>query len=262
MQESLRRPTVLIDRKPAEFASEIARFVEQAVPTLNVIRRLGDQLLGRHAMLRGLKPIVSGEEIVESFFRCHVIDYVQRQFGIAASNVPRCVNSSHRATRRTCSAPAAHSHDSIDDSAWQSGWEDLQQRHPEVNIRASRSDRAKHADLYLVVQNTIVSFEFKYVGRNGLDHAECAAQVERYIAAGHAASILVVYSLLMSATSPPLCGYEGSSVTRSNLPVRRVQRSWCVIAATANLGSRLRRMQASDAVAAQAGLCRTLWRGR
>jgi hypothetical protein len=46
----------------------------------------------------------------------------------------------------------------------------------------------------LVVQNTIISFEFKYVGQQGLDHAECAAQVNRYIAAGHAASILVVYS--------------------------------------------------------------------
>jgi len=194
MQKSLPRSTALISKEPAVFAREIAHFVEQTVPTLGDIRSLGDQLLVRHAVLRGLKPVVSEEEIVESFFRCQVIDYVQRQFGIAASDAPRCVSASHRATRLTCSAPAAHSHHSVLDSEWQSGWVDLQRRHPEVNIRATPSARARHADLHIVVQNTIVSFEFKHVGQSGLNPTECAAQANRYIAAGHAASILVVYS--------------------------------------------------------------------
>jgi hypothetical protein len=199
MQKSVWRegtvdPAAVINKEPAALARKIAQFAEQVVPNEGAIRGLGDQLLSRHAMLRGLKPVVSAEEIVESFFRCHVIDYLQRQFGVAASNMPRCLNSSHRATRRTCAVPAAHTHDSIQDSEWESGWLDLQ-RYPGVNIRTGLSERAKHADLYVVAQNKLISFEFKYAAQQGLGRiAECAAQVNRYIGAGHAASILVVYS--------------------------------------------------------------------
>jgi hypothetical protein len=74
MQNSLPRSTAFIDKEPAVFAREIARFVEQTVPTRGDIRGLGDQLLDRHAVLRGLEPIVSADEIVESFFRCHLFN--------------------------------------------------------------------------------------------------------------------------------------------------------------------------------------------
>jgi len=199
MQKSVSRevtadPAAVVNKEPAALAREIARLAEQVVPTAGAIRGLGDQLLSRHATLRGLKPVVSAEEIVESFFRCHVIDYLQRQVGVVASDLVRCLNSSHRATRRTCAVPGAHTHDSIQDSEWESGWLDLQ-RFPGVNIRTGPSDRAKHADLYVLAQKRVISFEFKYVAQQGLGRiVECATQANGYIGAGHAASILVVYS--------------------------------------------------------------------
>lgn len=186
---------MLVDKEPAVLVPEFVRFIEHTVPSADAVRVLGDQLLSRHTALRGLKPIVSAEEIVESFFRCHVIDYLQQEFGIVAGDVPRCINSSHRATRRVCALPAAHSHAAIQDSEWQSGWLELQQLYPKVNIRTARSERAKRADLYVLARNEIISFEFKHVGQQGFGQIPgCAAQVSRYIAAGHAAAILVVYS--------------------------------------------------------------------
>jgi hypothetical protein len=77
-------------------------------------------------------------------------------------------------------------------------WYFLRRFEPALEIGEARrwfANSAKHADLYVLAQNKIISFEFKYVGSQGLARVdECATQGNRYIDAGHAASIFVIYS--------------------------------------------------------------------
>lgn len=186
-------PSISIDTQPTVLAAEIAKVIEAATPSGDDISAIQRQLLSRHAEL-GLRPKVSSEEVVESFFRCVVIDHLQQRFKLEINRIPNCVNSSHTAARRVCAARWRHCHDSIADPEWRAAWLGLQERYPEVNIRVPDRRSPKRADLYLVARDKIVSLEFKYIGPHRLgDVNGCAVQMRHY-AENHAATLLVVYS--------------------------------------------------------------------
>lgn len=183
---------ISINMQPTILATEIARVIGAAAPNTQDIREVQQQLLSRHVEL-GLANKVASEEVVESFFRCLVIDHLQRRFKLGLDDIPSCVNSSHTATRRVCGARSRHRHQSISDSDWKVGWRRFQHRDPEVNIFVPGRRSPKRADLYVAALGGILSLEFKYVGPNGLrDVSGCDRQMSRYIE-NHAAALLVVY---------------------------------------------------------------------
>ena len=181
-----------IDEEPEVLGAEIGQLLASMKPAPVDILELQRQLLLRHADL-GLEPTVSSEEVVESFYRCFMIHQLAERFDLQTESIPTCINSSHRATRRVCAARSAHRHHVIADDAWAAGWHRLQAERPEVNVRVPNSRSPKRADLYVVGREKVISFEFKYIGAQGLhDAAACAAQVRRH-AANHALAFLVVY---------------------------------------------------------------------
>jgi hypothetical protein len=178
--------------QPAALVAEIARVIEEARPSKRDVLEVRRQVLARQAHL-GLEDRAAPECVAESFFRCRVIDHLQRRFRIELEAIPDCINSSHTATRGVCSAPARHSHQHIADAEWAKAWRRLQHQHPEVNVYVRGRRSAKRADLYLVTREEVVSVEFKYVGRHGLrDVPACAAQMRRYVEK-HAATLLAIY---------------------------------------------------------------------
>ena len=101
-----------IDEKPEVLAVGIRELLTSTKPTASDIRELRRQLLSRHADLH-LKPTVSSEEVVESFFRCCLVQHLQQRFELHNDSIPGCINSSHRATRRVCAARNGHRHQDI-----------------------------------------------------------------------------------------------------------------------------------------------------
>src|SRR5205807_1102018 len=127
-----------------------------------------------------LQPVVSAEEVVESFFRCLIADHLTRRFSLEVSALPGCMNASHRAARGVCVVRKRHRHLSVPDVDWAAAWLGMQSAYPAVNVRVpGRSP--KRADLYVVAKRQIVSLEFKYVGGTGLRGVEsCIAQMRRH----------------------------------------------------------------------------------
>jgi hypothetical protein len=181
-----------IDEEPEVLGDRIGALLSSTEPAAADILELQRQLLSRHADL-ALKPTVSAEEVVESFFRCCLVHHLQQRFELHPDSIPGCINSSHRATRRVCAARSEHHHQAIADDLWAAAWRRLQDEHPGVNVRVPDRHSPKRADLYVVARDKIVSFEFKYIGVQGLrDAAGCATQVRRH-AATHALAFLVLY---------------------------------------------------------------------
>ena len=180
-----------IDREPNVLGAEVEGVISGTAPHADHIRFLQDQLLARHSLLR-LKPVVLSEEVVESFFRCVIVDYLQQRYELRVESLPTCINSSHRAVRGVCALPDVHRHNGITDDAWSEGWRRLQ-KHRGVNIMVPPHRSPRRADLYVVARNKIVSLEFKYIGSKGLrDAASCAAQI-RLHAENHELAILLLY---------------------------------------------------------------------
>ena len=197
-----------IDLEPNALGAEVAGVLASTAPRESHIRLLQDQLLARHDLLR-LKPVVSSEEVVEGFFRCLIVDYLQQRYELRVESLPTHINSSHQAVRGACALPDGHRHNNITDDAWAEGWRQLQKR-PGVNILVPPHRSPRRADLHIVARNKIVSLEFKYIGSKGLrDAASCAAQI-RLHANNHALALLVLYC--------------GASMELMNDAVARLQR--------------------------------------
>lgn len=184
---------ICIKTQPAVLAAEIAGVIQAATPSEQDIMEVQRQVLCRHAELR-LGKKAAPEEVIEGFYRCLVIDHVQRRFKVDRGEIPSCINSSHTATRGVCIARSRHNHHHITDAEWRTAWLRFQKQHHEVNIRVSEKQSLRRADLYLVAQGGIVSVEFKYLGSHGsLDVEGCAVQMRRYVE-NHAATLLVIYA--------------------------------------------------------------------
>jgi hypothetical protein len=182
-----------INTQPALLASEIARVIQESTPGEQDLVAVQRQLLYRHAILR-LAKRTAPEETIESFFRCLLTDHLQRQYKINIAMIPRCISSSHTATRGICVADSDHNHQCIEETEWKKAWNYFQHQHPEVNIYIPGKRRARRADLYLAAQGGIVSIEFKYIGNHGsLNIKDCADQMRGYVE-HHAATMLVIYS--------------------------------------------------------------------
>ena len=150
------------------------------------------QMSCRHAELR-LGEKVSPEEVVEGFFRCILVNHIQRRFKLEPSEIPNCINSSHSATRVICTAESEHNHQYIPDTEWKKAWRRFRDLHPEVDVKIPGKQSYRRADLYFAVQGGIVSLEFKYLGSDGsLNVSECAKQMRRYTE-NHAATLLIIY---------------------------------------------------------------------
>jgi hypothetical protein len=106
---------------PEAVPVEIGTVLLGESPTQLQVQQLRSDLLSRHLSLRGLKPTVSSEEIVEAYHRCVLTDRLARAHALAPAAVPQCINSSHRAVRRVCVTPG-HNHASIEDRAWANDW--------------------------------------------------------------------------------------------------------------------------------------------
>jgi len=182
-----------IGAAPRAVARELALAIQDSRPTQAQISQLGLDLLDRHTRLPGLKRVVSSEEIVEAYYRCVLTHLVAKRYALNARVVPSCINSSHRAVRRVC-ATLSHSHAAIEDPAWHAGWAQMVKGPPRVGIREAGRRSARHADLYVVANEQIVSFEFKYLDAKGLhDVSGCAAQIALH--ARHYSEVaLVLYS--------------------------------------------------------------------
>ena len=186
---------ICIKTQPTLLAAEVAGVIQAATPSEQDIVEVQRQLLCRHVELR-LGKKTAPEEIIEGFYRCLVIDHLQRRFKVDLGDIPSCINSSHTATRGVCIARSRHSHQYITDAQWKKAWLRFQKKHHEVNIRVSERQSLRRADLYLVAQGGIVSVEFKYLGNQGsLNVKGCAAQMSRYVE-NHAATLLVIYASL------------------------------------------------------------------
>jgi hypothetical protein len=182
----------IIDEDPKVLGAGIGRVLASTTPRVEDIRRLQNQLLARHSDLR-LKQVISSEEVVEGFFRCSLIHHLQERYELPTESLPCSINSSHRAVRRVCTEPSVHRHQAIADEAWADGWRRLQHERRGVNIVVPNHRSPRRADLYVVAQNKVVSFEFKYIGALGLrDAASCTAQI-RLHAANHALAFLLLY---------------------------------------------------------------------
>ena len=183
----------MINLAPAALVTEVAKLMENATPSKRDVFEVRRQVLARQAQL-GLRDRAAPECVAESFFRCLVIDHLQRRFGLTLDEIPDCVNSSHTATRGVCRMPSRHGHSLISDIDWDQGWRRLQRRHPAVNIHVPGRRSPKRADLYLVTRGEVMSVEFKYVGRHGIrDAPACAAQMRRYVDK-HAATLQAIYN--------------------------------------------------------------------
>lgn len=181
-----------IDEEPELLGDGIDALLSGNKPAAADILELQQQLLSRHADLN-LEPTVSAEEVVESFFRCCLVHHLQQRFDLHVDSIPGSINSSHRATRRVCAIRSEHGHQGIADDAWAAGWRRLQDEHPEVNVRVPDRRSPKRADLYIVARRRIISFEFKYIGAQGVrDAAAVSSAMQRY-AANHALAFLVLY---------------------------------------------------------------------
>lgn len=193
-----------IDEPARVVADEVCSVIRAAKPSADDIRDLQEQLLIRHNELK-LEPVISAEDVVEGFFRCHLADYVVRRFQLQGDALPDSMNSSHRAVRRVCVASRQHHHLSILDTDWAKSWVGMQTRCPGVNIRAGRRS-PRRADLYIVAKQQVISLEFKYVGASGIrDAAGCEAQMLRH-AENHERALFVVYSELPAESNAASIG--------------------------------------------------------
>jgi len=189
----MRRDRVFIDSQPALLAAEMVRVIQATTPNEQDIIEIHRQVLCRHQQL-GLAKKAAPEEIIEGFYRCLVTDHLQRRFKIEIGEIPRCINSSHTATRTICNAESGHSHQFIPDAEWEKGWRDFQLQQPEVNIHVPQRRMPRRADLYIAVQGGVVSVEFKYLGsQRSLNFEGCAVQMRQYVE-NHAATLMVIYA--------------------------------------------------------------------
>lgn len=192
--------TNLITVEPAALAAEIASLIESAKPRPQAVHAVRDALLDRKVQL-GLVRGAAAEYVAETLFRCLVIDHLQGRFRLAPRELPRCINSSHRAGRRVCGVPSSHCHNLVSDADWAEGWRRLKEEHPKVNVNDPSRPSAGRADLYVITRNAVVSVEFKYSGRTGLsDIRGCATQMRRY-AQQHAATLLAIYDGASNGTA-------------------------------------------------------------
>jgi hypothetical protein len=179
-----------INCQPVKLRDEIAAKIQSALPREEDVEEVRWQLLRQ-------KAEATSELIVECFYRCLVTDELQRRYRIGLDDLPSCVNSSHVAARRVCWVGSPHAHQSIQPKPWARAWDDLRERHPEADNwlpDQRRRETLRHADLYVVAQDRIVSVEFKYVSVQGVKHPEAIVeQMQRYVDK-HAATLLVVYS--------------------------------------------------------------------
>jgi hypothetical protein len=78
----------------------------------------------------------------------------------------------------------------------------LRKQHAGIDMHVPtlhRNRSLRHADLYVIATEQIVSLEYKYVGPGGLKNPDgCAAQMGPYLAS-HAATRLVIYAGTPSA---------------------------------------------------------------
>jgi hypothetical protein len=179
-----------INIQPGELRDEIATAILSVRPQDEEVPRIREQLLNQ-------KYEATSELIVECFYRCLVTDDLQRRYGIGLDDLPSCVNSSHVPPRRVCGVGSPHTHGTISLLLWKWAWKQMQKQHPEVDNGSPvqrGSEALRHADLYVVAQEQVVSVEFKYVGVAGVRNAKAvAAQMQRYVEK-HAATLLVIYS--------------------------------------------------------------------
>jgi hypothetical protein len=139
----------------------------------------------------------SSETIIESFYRCAILELIQREYHVASGALPACVNSSHLPPRKVCLASGQDTHLRDSPSAWAAGWNAMRQRYAGVDLRvatAAGERSLRRADLYVIAGGEIVSIEFKYVGARGIGNvAQCVRQMAVYLRE-HAASLFVVYT--------------------------------------------------------------------
>jgi hypothetical protein len=179
-----------IDATPAALVTRITRALQRTPPSAADLAAVRRQLMRYQA-------VPTAETVIESYYRCVVSDYLQRQFELALDALPDCVNSSHRAARLVCVAQRGHQHHTVTPPAWEAGWRRLR-RHRGVDMYVRTADRARslrRADLYVILTDgQVVSFEFKYVGPAGIRNPRaCASQMGPYIKR-HAATRLIIYS--------------------------------------------------------------------
>lgn len=164
---------------------EIERTIRKAVPSESDIAMIAGQLRKHEA-----DP--ASEAIVESYYRCLLVDHLQKTYRIEQEEVPLCINSSHRAPRLVCCATPRHRHYSIEKERWLEGWWRMRDRYTPIR----RHETLRRADLYVIGQEQIVSVEFKYAGLHGIrDPSHCIEQMKRYVIR-HAATMMVVYAAL------------------------------------------------------------------
>lgn len=184
-----------INEDPAVLCNEIEERLRTAKPIAADIATLKRQLRSRHAIPGlNLRSAISTEEILEGFFRCVLVHYLHQRFELHVDAIPGCVNSPHKAVRRVCAVPARHRHHDIADEAWAAAWDNMRVEHREIDERAAGAQGFRHADLYVVARNEIVSCDFKYFDDRGFrDPAAWSEQLKRH-AAHHAFTLLVLYS--------------------------------------------------------------------
>jgi hypothetical protein len=178
-----------INCEPRSLALDISKLIEAELPRLQ--ERDIEEVRGQ---LQAFEAEATPELIVESFCRCLLTDWLQREYEIGLNSLPGVVNSSHRAARLICNARPVHPHWSISPAAWETAWQRLR---PGVDIYVpnTRGGRSlKRADLYVVTAERVVSIEFKYVEGHVLrDPKGVAEQMQRFVE-HHDATILVIYS--------------------------------------------------------------------
>ena len=176
---------------PQSVADELVALMKATKPTLTDLQSIADQLRAQGAN-------TSGETVVEAFYRCAISHHLRSTRNVSLDVLPRCVNSSHVAVRDVCVMAEAHDHRKVGTAAWNRGWEYLRQSHRSfVDLKISTADgrgSLRRADLYVVADGRIVSFEFKYIGPRGIRNVRaCAAQMQLYLRE-HAVSRFVVYA--------------------------------------------------------------------
>lgn len=183
-----------INEDPQVLCAEIDARIRTAKPTAADIAELKRQLRSRHAIPNlELKPDISSEEILEGFFRCVLAHFLHQRFELHIDAIPDCINSSHKAVRRVCAAPIRHRHHDITDEAWARAWARMQQEHREVSGKVPKRRSQRRADLYIVVRDKVVSFEFRYIDAQRLrTTAGCRDRMQHY-AARQAQTFLVLY---------------------------------------------------------------------
>ena len=172
-----------INVQPAKLRDEIVKEIQKAAPSESNLKEIGRQLLKHNA-----DP--AAEAIVESYYRCLLVAYLQTEYKIEREEVPRCINSSHRAPRLVCWYSPRHDHDSITPTSWKASWKEMRDRYTPIR----KHETLRRADLYVIAQGKIVSVEFKHVGSHEVSGLNgCIQQMKRY-ADKHAATLMVIYS--------------------------------------------------------------------